>query len=194
MSNEETINWYALKVFNNKLFHVEELLRGQGVECYLPTETVVSERNGVKVSRRRAVIPSLMFVKTTASAVGELDHLNGVSTYVYKRRLPDGRQVAAAIPTGEMEMFILVSSSGEKGLEYYDADKLDLSVGTRVRVTEGIFKGSEGYIKRIKGNRRFIVRINGICAVATPYIPVAFLQKLDDGEPESKESRGLLNF
>lgn len=43
-----------------------------------------------------------------------------------------------------------------------------------MRVTEGPFKGAEGYIKRIKGNRRLIVSIEGVVAVATTYIPGVF--------------------
>ena len=50
--------------------------------------------------------------------------------------------------------------------------------GVRVRVTEGPFKGAEGYIKRIKGNRRLIVSIEGVVAVATTYIPGCFLEKI----------------
>ena len=45
-------------------------------------------------------------------------------------------------------------------------------------VTDGPFKGAEGCIHRIKGNRRLIVAIQGVCAVATAYIPQCFLRKI----------------
>ncbi len=67
---------------------------------------------------------------------------------------------------------------GENGLEYFPADQLAYKSGTKVRVTAGLLKGSVGEIKRIKGNRRFVVEIQGICAIATSYIPSEFLQKL----------------
>ena len=35
-----------------------------------------------------------------------------------------------------------------------------------------------GYIKRVKGNRRLLVSVEGIALVATSYIPSAFLEKL----------------
>ena len=59
------------------------------------------------------------------------------------------------IPDKEMGIFMLVSSSGEQGLEYFSDD-----------------------ICRIKGNHRLIVAIQGVCAVATSYIPQCFLQKI----------------
>jgi len=49
----------------------------------------------------------------------------------------------------------------------------------RVRVIDGEFKGAEGYIKRIKGNRRLVVAIEGVVAVATAYIPSCYLEKVD---------------
>ena len=54
----------------------------------------------------------------------------------------------------------------------------ELRRGDRVRVTEGVFKGAEGYIRRVKGNRRLIVSIEGVVAVATTYIPGCFLEKI----------------
>jgi TonB-dependent SusC/RagA subfamily outer membrane receptor len=50
--------------------------------------------------------------------------------------------------------------------------------GERVRVIDGRFKGLEGEIKRINGDHRLIVTIEGICAVATTYIPRCFLEKI----------------
>ena len=50
----------------------------------------------------------------------------------------------------------------------------------RDRVTGGPFKGAEGYIKRIRGNRRLVVALEGIIAVATTYIPGRFLEKMPE--------------
>jgi len=47
-----------------------------------------------------------------------------------------------------------------------------------VRVIDGKFKGAEGYICRIKKNSRLVVAIQGVCAVATSYIPQSFIQKI----------------
>ena len=49
----------------------------------------------------------------------------------------------------------------------------------RVRVTEGKFKGVTGIVARIHGQQRVAVVIEGVLAVATAYVPSAFLQRLD---------------
>lgn len=77
-----------------------------------------------------------------------------------------------------MNVFMLVASSGETGLEYFGDEDRKFAEGQRVRVTDGPFRGAEGSIQRIHGDRRLLVSIRGICAVATTYIPKAFLEEI----------------
>ena len=65
----------------------------------------------------------------------------------------------------------------EPGFEFFPDEAIDYRSGDKVRVTGGPFKGAEGYIKRIRGNRRLIVALEGVIAVATTYIPGCFLEK-----------------
>ena len=43
---------------------------------------------------------------------------------------------------------------------------------------EGPLKGAEGYIKRIRRDRRLLVAIEGFVAVATSFIPPELLEKV----------------
>ena len=164
------IHWYGLKVFFNKVFEIESLLSADGVESYIPCEMVTVEVRGIWKQVRRTVIPSLMFFRSTEEYAKELQtSLRGrVMLYTYVNE--KWKKVPSLISEYEMDMFRLVTSSGAAGLDY--------GIGDRVRVTGGVFKGAEGYIKRIKGKRRLIVSITGICAVATSFIPNCFLQKI----------------
>lgn len=60
-----------------------------------------------------------------------------------------------------------------------EIDSTRYQKGVHVRVIDGPFKGAEGYICRIKKNRRLIVALEGVCAIATSYIPQEFLQVID---------------
>jgi ribosomal protein L24 len=51
-------------------------------------------------------------------------------------------------------------------------------MGDRVVVTDGPFKGAEGHIRRIKKDRRLVVAIAGVVAVATTYIHPSMLKKI----------------
>ena len=86
----------------------------------------------------------------------------------------------AIIPDDQMRNFILCTSIQESGRLEVIADKPDYHRGERVRVIDGIFKGMEGVIKRVKKDRKLIVAIEGVVAVATEYIPRDFLEKIGE--------------
>jgi transcription antitermination factor NusG len=66
-------------------------------------------------------------------------------------------------------------------LEFFsDEDMTRYKTGDKVRVLEGPLKGAEGYIKRIRKDRRLLVSIEGFIAVATSFIPPQFLAKAED--------------
>ena len=178
MSNNEQ-NWYAAKVFFNKVFAIDEILKQQGITTYFPTEKRERSVHGVTRQVTCPMIASLLFFRTTepqATAI-ERSLLGQISLYSH---ITDTGRHPIAIPDHEMNMFMLVASSGEQGIEVMSQEILaKVKVGSRVRVTDGPFKGSEGNICRIRGRRRMIVSIQGICAIVTTYIPNGFLQFLD---------------
>ncbi len=174
-------HWYACKVFFNKVFEIERMLHESAIECYIPCETVLVEREGKKKKVRKPVISSLLFFRSSEKdALAIQNQLSG-RILLYMRKV-GFRKYPSVISDAEMNVFILVSSSGEKGLEYLSAEDTDYQVGERVKVIDGPFKGAEGYIHRIKGNRRLVVSIQGVCAVATSYIPQCFLRKIAPDE------------
>ena len=84
-----------------------------------------------------------------------------------------------AIPDSEMRSFILVTSADAgRGVKYFGADAPEYRTGDRVRVTGGIYAGAEGYIKRIKKDRKLIVSVTGVAVVAVSYIHPDFLEKI----------------
>lgn len=89
------------------------------------------------------------------------------------------KRLPLAISEREMNIFMLVTSSGGQGMEYFGEDNPKFHRGERVRVIDGKFKGAEGVICRIRKNSRLVVTVQGVCAVATSYIPQAFLQRID---------------
>lgn len=174
-SDEE--HWYALKVFYNRVFDVERLLAQDGVKTYIPLRSIETTVGGRTICRREPAVSSLMFVRQAERSVLELMQRVRPTTplMVYFDR---DTKKPAVIPDQEMNAFMLVTSIDDPGLEYLGEVPAEFRQGDRVRVTEGVFKGAEGYIKRIKGNRRLVVSIEGVVAVATTYIPGSFLEKI----------------
>lgn len=172
-------NWYALKVFYNKVFDLRDALATLVDETYIPLSSTIVERGGVRKRIERPLISSLLFVRTTPDTASSLLPVIEGRAMMYTRTDANGRRVPVVIPEREMNIFMLVTSRGEWGVEYIGDDMPRYHSGDRVRVIDGPFKGSEGHIVRIKDDHRLVVTVNGLCAVATGYIPRAFLQKVE---------------
>lgn len=176
---ETDLRWFALKVFYNKVFDIESRLKERNIESYIPMTTIMVERNGVKKKVTRPLISSLMFFRTTPDEAIALQPMLEGKAMIYSRRT-EWRREPVAIPEHEMNVFMLVTSSGETGVDYIGEDSPRYHKGDLVRVIDGPFKGSEGHIIRIKDDHRLVVTIQGLCAVATSYIPRCFLQKVEN--------------
>ncbi len=175
---DAALNWYAYKVFFNRVFTVEAFLQEKGLESYLPCEQVYIMRGDEPHPHRRPLISSLIFFRSTSREARVMEMELKGRVMLYTDRTDSGNK-PKAIPEREMEVFRLVTSSGEKGMEFADDSVATFRKGQHVRVTGGPYKGAEGYIRRIKGNRRLVVAIHGICAVLTSYVPSCFLEKID---------------
>lgn len=199
---EEELHWYALKIFYNKVFAAETQFAEQGIESFFPVELVRLKgedhmraarrlatpddfrqdnryvKEGPAIFLRKPVVNSLMFVHTTEQEILQVANELEGKGFVYKTV---DRKKPFVIPDREMAMFRLVTSSGADGLKFYSDESITrYKQGDRVRVTEGLLKGAEGYIKRIGKDRRLLVAIQGFVAVATSFIPMQFLEKVSE--------------
>ena len=199
------MKWYALKIFFNKTFDVEAYLDGRAIDTYIPIEKVKLEGVPYLLARKRLakapdhqdaryiveepfifqrkpLVNSLVFIHCTRSQLQDVDAFlkerdanNNVRGFIYKNT----KKEYAVIPDKEMASFRLVVEKGANGLKFFADDSLaSYTTGDRVRVKEGPLKGAEGYIKRIRRDRRLLVVIEGIVAVATTYIPPQNLEKI----------------
>ena len=156
------LHWYAAKVKYNRTLPIREQLAMDRVNHFVPE-----------------IIGSLVFLQTTDEYLSRFEQDNFSRLWLYRDPLT---RKPAPIPDREMEVFIFVCSAGKQGLTYLGDDKPEYHQGDRVRVTDGPFKGAEGHIKRIKKDRRLVVSISGVAAVATTYIHPQFLETITDAE------------
>lgn len=153
--------WYATRVFFNKTEPLVRQLEEDAVHYYLPPSNLIT---------------SLLFVDCEEAYLRKFQQDFYGKMFVYGNR---ETRCPVAIRDAEMRIFILVTSSGEEGLTYLGDDRPEYHQGDRVRVTAGPFQGAEGHIKRIKKDRRLIISLQGIVAVATAYIHPDLLEKVE---------------
>lgn len=153
------MHWYALKVYFNRVAPIAAELREEGIELFDPSEAV----------------PSLLLVRCNEERVARLGAEHWQQLWVYRQ---PGERRPAAVPDREVGVFRFVVTAGREGLMVLGDDRPEYHLGDRVRVTDGPFKGAEGHIRRIKKDRRLVVTIRGVVAVATTYIHPMFLEKI----------------
>ena len=180
MTQQEELSqhWYAFKVFFNKVFEVDRNIRERNVETYFPVIKTYKLSGDHHRMVQKPAISSLIFVRCSETEVWDIQkQLYGrVLLYTHKT---DGTKLASPIDEEEMRLFRLVTSVEDERLQYLDVDSVNYKEGQRVRVLDGPYKGCVGYIKRIKGNRRLLVAVEGLALVATSYIPSVFLEKIN---------------
>lgn len=167
--------WYALKVYYNKVFPLRDACAQALWQTYIPMKLEETVEKGSVKFAEKPLIPSLLFVKCTQQWLQQKRQEGGMRFMIYHE--PESPR-PQAIPELEMQMFIMVTSTRNKDLLYLGSDKQEWHLGDRVRVTDGVFKGAEGIVKRIKKDRRLVVTVNGVAAVATSYIDPSYLEKI----------------
>ena len=155
------MHWYAFKVYYNRTAPLVAELAEAGIEYFAPTD----------------VIASLLFLHCTEADMARfvVNHRHQVWVYYNSEHTQ-----AAVIPDREMEVFRFVVTAGRQGLELLGDDRPEYHEGDRVVVTGGPFRGAEGHIHRIKRDRRLVVAIRGVVAVATTYIHPSLLRKVTE--------------
>lgn len=170
------VSWFAMRVFNRQILKVKADLENAGMQTYMALKTVDRMRGGALVYEQVPIVPSLLFARTLPSRLVayKQDHFTDVMLY---SAVPGG--APEPIPDAQMDMFILVTSrGGGRDVEFLGEDRPVFRNGERVRVVDGIYKGAEGIVKRIRRDRKLLVAVEGVAVVAVSKIPFEFLERI----------------
>lgn len=184
MDKDNAIIWFAMSAPYRRELIAKEFLDKKGIECFVPMkETLVEKRNGSKTRKMSPAIHNLIFVHTTKETIKFLKQ--GVNFLQFHTRPIGGRNVPITVPDRQMEQFIAITKAGNESITYLRPDEIDIAKGTKVRVHGGVFDGTEGYFVKIQGkrNKRVVLLIEGITAVALTEISTDFIEILDSEAP-----------
>ena len=179
----ETKQWYVLRVSYGRAEKANEILKAKGIETHLPLHTIYKEVNGKRKKQRIPMLPNFLFVNTTLSILQSFLKLSpdlSFITFYYDHfnKKPDGKNPPLVVPKESMANFIKLTSIDDENILLIDEVNGKYKQGDHVRIIEGPFKGIEGRVTKITGQKRVIVELPGLCSVATAYIPKAFLEKI----------------
>lgn len=175
----EKVSWFAMRVTYRRELKVKEVLDSEGIENYVPVHQTIRLRRSRRVKETVPVVRGIVFVHATLSEIQRVKTPLPYFQYMTNRRT--GEKII--VPDDQMRLFIAVTSMGNENLLYFGGDELNLAKGTRVRVTGGDFEGYEGIFLKVKGarDRRVVISIEGVIAVALATISPEFIEVIPDG-------------
>lgn len=90
--------------------------------------------------------------------------------------MDDGKHPPLTIDYSEMMNFIHLTSIDDEHIKTVNTQQCHYKSGDLVRVIDGKFKGVIGRVARVGGQQTVVVEIEGLCLIATAYVPSAFLE------------------
>lgn len=159
-------HWHAIRIIDARRY-ILSFLETNSIETFIP------------MASGRPLLGSIVFLRCSER------FLFGLKSDFYSRIAvyrDSARTGFATISDTEMDNFRMVVNI--KGQEYIPLTITNPQFlkGSRVRVLDGPFKGAVGVVRRIKGDRRLVVSVSGICAVATSFIRPELLEPVSGEE------------
>ena len=147
------------------------------IENFLPMKYRIITRGDRKVKELIPAIHNLIFVNISSVALKEYK-----ATTILPIRYIMNRETREpiVIPETQMKNFIAVAGNITEQIVYLEPNLSNFNKGDKVKIIGGVFEGAEGYFMRIKGDRRVVVCINGIAAVATAFVHPSLVAKINE--------------
>ena len=182
-AQSETEQWYVLRVSYGRAEKANEILKAKGIETHLPLHTIYKEVDGKRKKQRVPMLPNFLFVRTTLSILESQIKSSPVFRFIsfyydHFNTKSNGKNPPLVVPANSMENFIKLTSIDDEHILLIDEINGTYKQGDYVRIIEGSFKGIEGRVAKITGQKRVIVELPGLCSVATAYVPKGFIISL----------------
>lgn len=186
---KNAVAWYVFRVTYQRELTAAKQLEELGIEHYIPTvRAKIRNEKGLAIGwKTEPLIHNYIFIHDSynnllAIKQYKIDYLR----FVMGKDDKGVANVPQYVPDKQMADFIkVVRTMGSKPV---DPD-IDLRKGDRVRILTGPFEGVEGVYVRMpnRHEKRVVIKIEGIAAVATVALNAADVEKLETiKEPKTK--------
>ena len=173
--------WFVIRSTFGRAKLSYEFLTNNGLHAFLPVKVVEKVKSKRIVRELQPLIPNMLFVYSDKATIKEFINKNKNAApvsfyYNHFEKESNGIDKLLTIPTWQMDNFIRATKVRNQHTMLVDPAKASFKAGDTVRVVEGDFLGVVGKVVRIKGQKRVLIVLEGVCAIATAYIPSAFLE------------------
>lgn len=159
--------WFAMRVTYSREQKAQQLLQEVGVECYVPMHLERNESG----ERYVPVVHNLIFVHTSRKFMD--DYKRRMEYFCPLRYMIDrSTGLPMVVRDKEMEDFMRVTAEMGGDIVYLDNPSAVVAKGTPIEIVCGPFKGVQGRLLRIRRDRKVVLQLAGIVAVAASGIPM----------------------
>lgn len=180
--DRKDILWFPMRVTYNRELKVKEHLDALGIENFVPMKQQFTVHGGHKRLETVPAINNLLFVHSSREILTNLKMTEEEFSplrYMMTRPLQkNARSEIITIPDRSMDNFIRAASHTDGSLIYLDYGSVADKIGRRVVVSDGPFAGVEGVVLRIDNNKRVVIKLENVVAVAIAFVPPVFLKFL----------------
>jgi len=179
VSNSRFLHWFAVRVTYSRELALKAFLDEEKIENFIPMRREYIVKDGRRLSKLVPAVHNLVFIRSTRKRIDALKDKAGMNIpirYIMNRE----HNLPIVIPEAQMRSFILVSGTYDEAVLYVEPAELQLIKGQKVRVIGGVFEGAVGEFVRIRRDRRVVVNIEGVMAVATTFIHSSLVEPISD--------------
>ena len=179
--------WFVLRATYGRTEKALGYFQAKNVETYLPMHYVVKIVNGNRKLIKEPLLPNIIFAYMTREKTYEFVKkpaltASWIKYYTDKTKPVEpetGKNPPVIIPDNEMTNFIKLTSVNSEHIMVLPPKRCHFKKDDLVRIIEGPFTGVVGKVGRAAGQQRVFVVLEGLCNVATAYIPNDFIQSID---------------
>lgn len=176
--------WYAMRTTYGREQKAYEYVVNHGGTAFLPLRLIYNQKGASLKSKKVSRFPNIFFIKGSEEEVKAFAYDNVHLPFLrfYYAHRHDGINIIKyplVVPEKQIEQLRIICDSESNDTIIVPANVHNFSTGELVRVTDGSFKGIEGRVSRWHGQQRVGITIEGLCTIATAYIPTAFLELVE---------------
>lgn len=177
-------HWYAMRTTYGREQKAYDFIVSKDGTAFLPLikqeKVIKGKKTIVEVSR----IPNIFFVYGTEDEVKTYayDNVNLPFLRFYYDSHHEGVKIIKEpliVPERQIQSLQILCHAEAEDIRFVPTEMIQkFKGGDTVLITQGEFKGIEGKVARWHGQQRVAIIIEGLCVIATAYVPSAYLEKL----------------
>lgn len=176
--------WFPMKVARSKINPLWEILEKEEIEYFVPTnDEVKPSPNGHKVVK--IPMTDLIFIHSSKDKIEQLKRSNRIcNSLCFTTEIPhsaikigmtelEKRQINRIIIVDDLSMKIFLDNlnkirSKVTLLQYSETFS---HIGKRIRIIDGPLSGTEGVLRRVKGNKHIHLDLGNLLTAQIDYVP-----------------------